>query len=46
MYIMEIVYYIKVNISRLEHNSGMIIIHGKDQIFNLSFVELIFLNKV
>jgi hypothetical protein len=46
MYIMEIVYHIKLNVSRLEQNSCMIIVHIKDQTFSLSFVEVIFKIKV
>jgi len=34
MYIKEIIYCIKINIGRLEQNSGIIIIHVIDQIFN------------
>jgi len=43
---MEIVYYIKLNISRLEQNSCMIIVHIKYQTFSLSFVEVLFKTKV
>ena len=46
MYIMEIVYYIKLNISRLKQNAFMIIVHIKDQTFSLSFVEVLFKTKV
>jgi hypothetical protein len=41
MYIIEIVYYIKVTIGGLEQNSDMIITHVIDQIFNSSFIEVI-----
>jgi len=47
MYIMETVYYIKMNIGGLEQNSVWhIIIHVKDRIFHLSYVGLIFFKKV
>jgi hypothetical protein len=38
-------YYIKRNTGGLEQNSGTIIIHVTDQIFNASSVGLIFLKK-
>lgn len=44
MYIMETVYYIKMNIGGLEQNSG--ILHVIDRIFHLNSVGLIFLKKV
>jgi len=43
MYIMETVYYIKMNIGRLEENSGMIILCVKERIFHLIAVGLLFL---
>jgi len=46
VYIMEIVYYIKMNIGKLEQNSGIIIIHIIDQIFNPSSVGIIFFKKI
>jgi len=46
MYIMEIVYYIKLNISRLEQNLFTIIADIKDQTFSLSFVQVLFKTKV
>jgi hypothetical protein len=36
MYMMETVYYMKMNIGRLEQNSGIIIMHVIDRIFHLS----------
>jgi len=47
MYVyMESVYYIKMNIGGLEQNSGIVIIHVTDQIFNACSVGLTFLKKV
>jgi len=46
MYIMEIVYCVKLSISRLEQNLFTIIIHIKDQTLSLSFVEVLFKTKV
>jgi hypothetical protein len=41
-YIMEIVYCIKVNIGRLEQNSGIIMVQVIDQVFNPSSLGQIF----
>jgi hypothetical protein len=46
MYIMEIVYNVKLNINRLEQNSDRhISVQAKDQVFDSSFVESIFKKK-
>jgi len=45
MYIMQIAYCIKMNIGRLQQNSGIIIIHIIDQIFNPTSLGLIFVKK-
>ena len=45
MYIMEIVYCVKMNVGRLEQISGIIIIHVITEIFNPSSLGLIFLNS-
>jgi hypothetical protein len=46
VYIMEIVYYIKMNIGKLEQNSGIIKIHIIDQLFNPSSEGIIFFKKI